>query len=126
MSVVLLIAYRNGRGTITPATMGMEAIMRYGVLLIAALSVSACATNQTWTRIDHGATNANAVAQAKTVCELRADAEASAAMAGPGRRYVNTGDAIGSGIADGIKQAGIANQLLRACMAERGYVLASN
>jgi hypothetical protein len=57
---------------------------------------------------------------------LRADAEASAAMAGPGRRYVNTGDAIGSGIADGIKQAGIANQLLRACMAERGYVLASN
>jgi hypothetical protein len=81
--------------------------MRYGVLLIAALSISACATNQTWARIDGYRSDGRDLMQAKAICEPKAE---SAGLTSP------------NGL---IGIAMTKSSAMKACMAERGYVLAS-
>lgn len=100
--------------------------MRYALLIAAGLGLAACQTNQTWTKLDGTQAGGASLANAKTVCELRAKSVSSSSMAaGSGRRFLSTGDAIGSGIARGIERASVYKDALAACMAERGFVTAS-
>lgn len=94
---------------------------KYALMLIASIALSACQTNQTYSRIDGRSPTAMEIRKARLVCQPRAEAAGQAATA-QSRHYFGAGDAIGSGIADGLKRAGIQTNTMASCMAEYGLV----
>lgn len=76
---------------------------RYVILLMAALTIAACQTNQSYSRIDGQAATTSELRHARLICDQKAIAAGSLAS-------------------DGIKKAVAEMSTMESCMAERGLV----